>query len=67
MDNTYKIRLPNGDVVERELEQAEVEYWLSIGMYLAHGFHSISTIFAAEAMDEEATVSTEEGVAPLAN
>jgi hypothetical protein len=52
--NKYNIRLPNGSSVERELEINEVEYWLSIGMYLAHGFHLLTTVFAAERMDDEA-------------
>jgi hypothetical protein len=38
----YKIRLPNGTTVDRELGKDEVEYWLSVGMYLAHGFHLCS-------------------------
>ncbi|HEY0749920.1 MAG TPA: hypothetical protein VGD26_02115 [Chitinophagaceae bacterium] len=53
---TYKIRLPNGNTIDRELEKSEVEYWLSIGMYLAHGFHLLTTVFAAEQMDEQATI-----------
>lgn len=52
----YKIRLPNGDSIERELELKEVEYWVSVGMYLAHGFHLLSTVFAAEQMDDAANV-----------
>lgn len=52
----YKIRLPNGDSIDRELEKDEVEYWLSIGMYLSHGFHLMTTVFAAEQMDDSANV-----------
>lgn len=57
---TYKIRLPNGAVTERELEKDEVEYWLSVAMFVSHGFHLMSTIFAAEQMDDAATVLAEE-------
>lgn len=56
----YKIRLPNGQTVDRELDRDEVEYWLSVGMYLAHGFHLLTTVFAAEQMDAEATVAVEQ-------
>lgn len=53
---SYKIRLPTGQTINRELEKDEVEYWLSIGMYLSHGFHILSTVFAAEQMDDQSTV-----------
>lgn len=56
----YKIRLPNGTTVDRELGKDEVEYWLSVGMYLAHGFHLLTNVFAAEQMDDEATVEVDE-------
>lgn len=65
---TYKIRLPNGTSVDRELEKDEVEYWLSVGMYLGHGFHLMTTIFAAEQMDDLATVPVPESEeTPVAN
>lgn len=64
----YKLRLPNGTTVDRELERDEVEYWLSVGMYLAHGFQLITQCFAAEQMDELSTVPIQESSEPpLAN
>jgi hypothetical protein len=42
------------------LEKDEVEYWLSVAMFVSHGFHLMSTIFAAEQMDDAATVLAEE-------
>lgn len=50
---SYKIRLPDGTNVTREMSKEEAEYWLSIGLYLAHGFHHITAIFAAEQENEE--------------
>jgi hypothetical protein len=52
--------LPNGATVDKELEHSEVEYWVSIGMYLAHGFHQLSQVFVAEEMDDAATVPVDE-------
>lgn len=54
-----QLRLPNGASVEKELSYDEVCFWVSLGMYLAHGFHSISTVFAAEQMDEDATIEAD--------
>lgn len=56
----YNIRLPNGATTEREIPQDEAEYWISIGMFLAHGFHQLTTVFQAEMMDSEATVQQED-------
>lgn len=50
---TYRIRLPDGTIAEREMEQTEAEYWLSLGMYLGHGFHAITTQFQAEMMAQD--------------
>lgn len=50
------VRLPNCSEVEKELSYEEVCFWVSLGMYFAHGFHTISTAFAASQMDDEATV-----------
>jgi hypothetical protein len=55
---SYNIRLPNGEVAVRELSKEEVEYWLSVGMYLGFGFHHITAVFAAE--QEEADVEDTE-------
>ena len=54
-----EIRLPNGEVVERELSKDEIGFWVSLGMYLAHGFHAISTIHAAQQMDDFGTIDVD--------
>lgn len=50
---TYKIRLPNGAIVERQMERTEAEYWISLGMYVGHGVSQLTTVFAAERLDDE--------------
>jgi hypothetical protein len=64
---TYKIRLPNGTTVDRELDLVEAEYFISVGMYIAHGFSLLTTVFAAEQMDEAANVELPEGETPVCN
>lgn len=63
----YKIRLPNGTIVEKEMEKIEAEYFISMGMYIAHGFQLLTTVFAAEQMDDQATVEVEQQETPVAN
>jgi hypothetical protein len=58
---TYNIRLPNGQIAAREIDKEEAEYWISVGMFLAHGFHQLTTVFAAEQMDDAANVDIPEG------
>lgn len=60
MDN-YNITIPNGSKISKPLEKEEAEYWISLGMFVAHGLNSMMMVFAAEAqsqaMDEEADVA----------
>jgi hypothetical protein len=57
---TYSIKLPNGDSVDRALSKEEVEFWVSLGMYLTHGFHAITAAYAVDNMDDEANVPVSE-------